>query len=88
MPNPSVPTTPSHQLLTYGHVSPIHTPAPSPFLHYFEANLDLILLINKVSGLSMHKNLVNKSSRNKAKLLTYDFLHFMKIILSHSVLKC
>lgn len=55
MPNPWVPTTPSHQLLTYGHVSPIHTPASSPFLHYFEANLDLILLINKVSGLFMHK---------------------------------
>lgn len=88
MPNPSVPTTPSHQLLAYGHVSPIHTPAYSLILHYFEANLDLILLTNKVSGLSMHKKLANKSSRNKAKLLTYDFLHLMKIILSHSILKC
>ena len=39
-----LPTTPSHQLLTYGHVSPIHTPASSPVLHYFEANLDLIYI--------------------------------------------
>ena len=53
MPNP-VPITLRHQLLTYGQVSSIHSPASSPFVCYYYFILFYLFILGCVGSLLLH----------------------------------